>query len=332
MSAAALDLERRSPQGRAIRLRFDRRYFHRRAENFQDWKLLSAWRGETLVGIAGAALKAATYEEREVLAAYFFDIRVAREERRARLAKQLIGAFGDYVVGKVDLTYGYTAGDNEAAQKLAERVFGNVVGPAFRCLVYPVSPRVQRPDGFVEADGLVVHARYVAAAGPFGLYCDPTSIFGTDPHVGSWLFSDGTGGAGASAWSNEGIMAEVIDRVPVPLSIVGAALRLPLLRHLQVPTVPRRGEAVRSWYVFDLHAEGVAAARALIAGISAEARARGIDYLYLLHHGDEPWIGAVRADVPRLFSPVVPYHIVGGAGDKTTPVPISRPYIDVRDV
>jgi hypothetical protein len=96
--------------------------------------------------------------------------------------------------------------------------------------------------------------------------------------------------------------------------------------------VPRRGEAIRSWYIFDLYADGAAGARKLIAGISSEARAHGIEYLYLIHHGGESWIEALRADVPKLFSPLVPYSVVGGAGDKTTPLPIARPYVDVRDV
>jgi hypothetical protein len=150
--------------------------------------------------------------------------------------------------------------------------------------------------------------------------------------MGSWLYEGENGRAGASAWSNAGIMGEVIDRLPRALSTAGALLRLPLVRHLPFPRIPKRGEAIRSWYVFDLHADGEAAAGALVAGIAAEARAASIDFLYLLHHGGEPWIEALRSKSIRLFSPLIPYSVVGGAGDKETPVPIRRPYIDVRDV
>jgi hypothetical protein len=150
--------------------------------------------------------------------------------------------------------------------------------------------------------------------------------------VGSWLFDGKNGRAGASAWSNKDIMAEVVDRLPLTLSAAGAVLRLPIVRRLPLPQVPRRGEAIRSWYVFDLHANGAAAARELIAGVSSDARAHGIEYLYLIHHGGEAWIEALRADVPKLFSPLVRYCVVGGAGDKATALPIRRPYVDVRDV
>jgi GNAT superfamily N-acetyltransferase len=250
MSEAALALEARSSQGQAIRLRFDRAYFHRRAENYQEWKLLTAWRDQLLVGIAGAALKAATFEGREVVAGYFFDVRVAPEERRTRLAKQLIDAFTDWVTDRMDLTYGYVVGDNAAAQQLASRIFGNSVSPAFRCLVYPILRARSRPIGFARAEGGEVHRRYLDAAGPFDLYCNPQPLFGSDPHVGSWLFDGKNGRAGASAWSNKDIMAEVVDRLPLPLSAAGAVLRLPIVRRLPLPQVPRRGEAIRSWYVF----------------------------------------------------------------------------------
>lgn len=332
MSDAALSLERRSAQGKAIRLRFDRSYFHRRAENYESWRLITAWRNDTLVGIAGAALKPANFEGREAVAAYFFDVRVAPEERRTRLAKQLVDAFGDWVIGKVDLTYGYIVGDNEAAQKLASNIFGNVVTPAFRCLVYPVIGQPERPEGFADSNGAEVHRRYLSAAGPFGLYCSPEPAFGTDAHIGSWIYEGENGRAAASAWSNKGIVAEVVDRLPLPLVVAGAVLRLPLIRRLPLPRVPRRGQAIRSWYLFDLHADGVKEARKLIAGISAVGRAAGIEYLYVIHYGGEAWIEGLRADVPRLFSPLIPYCVVGGAGDKVTPVAIRRPYIDVRDV
>lgn len=332
MSDAALALEARSPQGQAIRLRFDRSYFHRRAENYNDWRLLTAWRDDTLVGLAGAALKPATFAGRPATAAYFFDVRVSAGERRTRLAKQLIDAFEDWLEGKIDLTYGYIVGDNAAAQGLAARIFGNVVTPAFRCLVYPVIGRPRRPAVFATAEGEEVHRRYLAAAGPFDLYCDPRNLFGTEPHVGSWVFKSAAGSSCASVWNNAGIMSEVVDRLPVALSLAGAVLRLPLVRRLPVPRIPARGERIRSWYIFDFHADNEAAARGLVAGLGAEAAAAGIDFLYLIHHADQEWIEAVRADVPRLFAPVIPYCVVGGAGDKVTPVPIGRPYVDVRDV
>lgn len=332
-SKEALRLEARSPQGRSFQLCFDRIYFHRRAENFHNWRMVTARRSGTLVGLAGAALKQVQLGGRPTTALYHFDVRVAPEERRTRVAQRLIefgNEWGD--AQGAELGYGYVAGDNAAAAALTQRLFGAAASGGWRCLVYPLVGTVAAAPTFEPVAADIVRDSLLAHSGPFGLVCDPEETFSSDALVGSWLLPSRDGVAGCSAWDNSGIMGEVVERLPLPLAIGGALTRLGRSLGMALPIVPRRGERVRSWYLFDLHASGAEEAMRLIDAVAAAARAREIDYLYLVHHGDEPWIEPLRRRVPRLFAPVLPYSIVAREVKGRRPVVIERPLVDIRDV
>lgn len=331
-SDEAMQLEARSPQGKAFRLRFDRSYFHRRAENFDCWRLVTARSAGALVGIAGAALKAATFEGRQTTAVYLFDARVAPEVRRSRVAQQLLQELIDWARGKAEIGYGYIAGDNEAAARLAQQWIGAAAAPACRYLVYPVYKAGDSDCDVRAASAESVHQAFVDQGGPFGLYCPPHQAFSVDAYVGSWRYARGTSSAACSAWSNEKIMAEVVEGVPLSLAAAGAVLRSWPINRLRMPHLPKRGERVRSWYLFDFHASDGHSAAALINGVAAEAKRRGIDYCYIIHRGGEAWVDAVRRQVPRLFAPVIPYSIMARMIDDGTPIRVHAPYIDIRDV
>lgn len=332
-SMEALRLERRSPQGRSFRLSFDRSHFHRRAENFRHWRLVTARRGGALVGVAGAAIKQVRIDHRPTVAVYHFDVRVAPEERRARVAQRLIDLSNEWASEQgAEFGYGYVAGDNAAAGALTQHLFGAAASGGWRCLVYPVFGAATRAPGVEPATAEAVRGSLLQQSAPFGFICDPEESFGSEALVGSWLLSAGGQVAGCSAWDNAGIMGEVVERLPLPLAAAGVLTGFGRGLGMAVPHIPRRGERVRSWYLFDLHASGAEVAAGLIDTVAAAARTRQVDYLYLIHGGDEPWIEPLRRRVPRLFAPVIPYSIVGREVRGRTPVAIRRPLVDIRDV
>jgi GNAT superfamily N-acetyltransferase len=330
-SDAALALERRSAQGESFRLRFDRPWFHRRAENFECWHLETAWAGDTLVGVAGAALKPAMWRGEATRTIYVFDVRVAPEVRRSKVGQRLIAELIARAGQHARLGYGYAVADNEASLAMCRQWIGARTGPACAFLVYPTY-KAKYPKKQAEgADPIDVHAAYLAAEGPFDLYCDPSAAFASPAFIGSWRWSSGASDSGCSAWTNAEIFAEVVERLPIGLSVAGALLRHWPLRALPLPKVPAKGETIRSWYLFDFFASDQAAALALIETVAAEARARGIDYCYLIHRGGSVFIEALRKPFPRFVAPIIPYTIIGNdlhAGGHL----IRLPYIDIRDV
>lgn len=331
-SEEAMRLEARSPQGKAFRLRFHRSYFHRRAENFDWWKLVTARSAGALIGIGAGALKPAYFEGRETIALYLFDVRVAPEYRRAGIAQRLLQELILWAGGAAEIAYAHVAGDNDAASRLAREWIGADAAPACRYLVYPVYRAGRGSPDIAPVPAEAVHRQYLEREGPFGLYCPPSDAFASEAYIGSWAFESGASAAACSAWSNEEIMGEVVERIPWPLGLAGALSRTWPASLIPAPRLPRRGERVRSWYLFDFHAADDSSALALMSGVAAEARRRGVDYCYIIHRGSEAWIEALRRQVPRLFAPIIPYSLLARRLTNHAPLQVHAPYIDIRDV
>lgn len=237
-SDEAMRLEARSAQGKAFRLRFDRPYFHRRAENYERWRLLTARIAGELVAIAGGALKPAIHDGRETTALYLFDARVVPEFRRSGIAQRLLHELIDWSRGAAEIAYGYIAGDNEAALRLAQEWIGGGAAAACNFLVYPIYKSDIRQTDVKAVSCETAHAAFIERAGPFGFYCRPEKICSADAHMGSWAYARGGASAACSAWSNEHILAEIVERLPRPLSVAGALSRTWPISRLPMPRVP----------------------------------------------------------------------------------------------
>ena len=186
-SGEAIALEARSAQGQSFQLRFDRPWFHRRAENFDDWRLVTARIDGALVGVAGAALKPAVFQGRPTNALYLFDVRVAPEARRRSIAQQLILALEQWGRERgAEIGYGYAAQDNQASIQLTRQWIGATIGPAWAVLVYPVYKSGPPPSLAMRADARSVHAGFLEQEGPFDLYTDPAAAFASKACVASW--------------------------------------------------------------------------------------------------------------------------------------------------
>jgi hypothetical protein len=211
-------------------------------------------------------------------------------------------------------------------------MFGGEEMEGYAYLVYPAYRDLRFDTRADEATPQQVHAEMLRAAGPFDFYADPLSEGRLQGHVGSWMVRRDGQVAGCSAWDNREILSEVVERLPLGLRATSAVLRSWPFRLPARPHLPRPGERLRSWYLFDFFATDPRLARDLMRQIASTARGRGIDYCYLPHQPEDRWLRAVRADIPRPFASTVPYRlqIWGRPG---APVPkLERPYVDIRDL
>jgi GNAT superfamily N-acetyltransferase len=328
-SEEAVALERLCAQGEGYRLSFRRESFHRRAENFAVHKLFTARRRGRLVGVSAIAVKAAELFGRPVQAAFGFDLRVHPELRGQGLAPCLFAAALRWGLARADLAYTYVMAGNAAAARLALR-FGIEVG-GYTYLVLPVLHRREARLRPANASTQEVHAEMRRVAGPFDFYADPLGEGRAPGHVASWLLRIPSGLAGCSAWDNRAILAEVVESLPVPFRLARHVLAAWPLRRWSWPRIPEPGEELRSWYLFDVFATGAEPARELLRAVNAAAAEAGIDWLYLAHGTGESWVGALRAEVPRPFAPLVPYRLIMTCRDAPPPR-IGRLYVDIRDL
>jgi len=144
---------------------------------------------------------------------------------------------------------------------------------------------------------------------------------------GVFRLSDGGSLARASVWDISWVHRSRVVRLPLWLRALGAAMD-PLSRVFHVPRVPRQGETVAFWHLFDLHTRGPAGTRLLgqvIGAISRLAAAEGIKVLALLRpHGSGPAL-------PRmLLKNTLTYRTMGYPIAGALPKPPL--YIDVRDI
>jgi GNAT superfamily N-acetyltransferase len=329
-SAEAVALEQACPQGKSYRLSFRRGSFHRRAENFSSYRLVTARSGGRLIGIGGAAIKEVELFSVRTQAAFFFDLRVHPAWRRRGVGRAIGEALKEWSRPQAELAYLYLVADNRAMARLGLETGGRVLG-SYRYLVFPTYRRRPGSPRVRAIDAREWHQE-VKRGGSFDLYADPFSEGKADGVVGSWLAETGTGRAGCTAWSNREILAEVIEAVPLSVRAARAATRSWPLSTLRWPKLPAKGEELRSWYLFDFFATDGAAAVELMRSVTAEAIARGIDWCYLIHAPGASWLPAVRAEVPRAFAPVVPY-VLGSVYSRPDRIErIDRLYVDIRDV
>lgn len=327
--AAALDLERRCPQGGAFKIVFARDSFLRRTESFADARLLGAWQGGNLVAVGGGAIKNVRWEGRETRGLMLYDFRVEPALRRSGIGRQLALTLIDWARPRAEIGYAFALGDNRAIQAMAREWLDTETAAAFDLLAYPARWHRNWSDTPIEADPADVRNRYLRANGPADLQCDAGEALLSPQRVGSWALRGD--GASCSTWSSAGVLEETVVGLPPVLRGAGWLLGGPLARRLRLPHVPRLGETLRSWLLFDVHADDDNALRALVAGVAAQAAGAGIDHCHVTLPPGSPLRAALWRDVPRAFAPVLSFSIMARtlAGK---PLRLSAPLIDPRDI
>lgn len=329
-SDQALALERLCTQGTSYRLSFWRSTFHRRAQAYHEWRIVTARLEGSLVGLVAAAIKPVELRGEEMRAAFFFDMRVHPAFRGRGVGRRLTAEIRDWARARSSLGYTYGMADNRPAGGLA-RLAGGVDLGGFGYLVYPVYRRWSPSPTAAPALFEEVHDAMKRVAGPFDLYTRPERGEHQGGYAGSWMARRGSDLAGCSAWCHRDVLAEVVEAVPPAIRL---AKRLTSIWPFQVgrwPHLPSPGERLRSWYLFDWFATDAALARTLMRHVAARAREEGIDYCYVVHGARDEWIYALRADVPRLFAPVLRYRLWADLPARLSG-PLDRLYVDVRDL
>lgn len=330
MSDEAVALESLCTQGGSFRLAFRRTAFHRRAENFRQHRIIVAREHGRLVGVIAAAIKDVELAGRCTRAAFLFDLRVHPSLRRRGIARSLVSEATSWSFSRAEIAYTYCVFDNRILPPLA-RIFGGQEAAGYAYLVIPAVCAGEPDGGALDASFAEVHETMREVVGPFDFYANPTAAMARGAHAGSWMLRRNGSVAGCSAWSNREILAEVVRSVPIPLRVFGALQRsIPRLARA-APLVPRRGQELRSWYLFDFFASDEESAMGLVRTMAGAARREGIDYLYLPHPPGDVRAAGIRERLPRLFSPVIPYRMLARMRDGRVPR-IRRLYVDVRDL
>ncbi len=327
--AAALALERCCPQGGAFRIVFARNTFRRRTESFAKALLLGAWQGDRLVAVGGGAIKNVRWDGSETRSLMLYDFRVDPEFRRGGVGRLLTQTLIEWAKPQAEIGIAFSIGDNRAIQAMALEWFGAATAPAFELLVYPTLAR--RPTAaIVDAPAEKVRAGYLAAREAPALLCHADEALATTQRIASWTLDD-EGAAGCSAWSTAGILEEVVVHLPSALRAASWLLGGSVACQFGLPHVPRLGETLRSWLLFDAHARDEMAMRTLVAGAAARARAAGIDHCHVVFSPNSPWRTALWRDVPKAFAPILPFSIMARtlAGK---PLYLRDPAIDPRDI
>jgi len=326
----AMELERRMFQGERFRLGFDRSTFRRRAENFDDHLILVGRIDGRMVATAATAFKDITLFGEKMRGAFYFDLRVDPDVRGQGIGQRIgtqIVAHGEQ---HSDFGYSYVVDDNQAMLGLAEKGQSNTLG-SYGYLVYPTYKGLEAtliPDESSLGD---VHEA-LCRHRDFDFYTDPRIGGSVEGWANAWLIDGPSGVAGCSAWDNRAILTEVVESLPAGLRALGAVVNTRLLQGARLPHIPRQGEHLKSWYLFDFFASTVETGRSLLRHVAQQAQQRDLDYCYVICDPDDPLIRELRRDMPKAFAPLIRYRLMGARVDRSPTPPILRPYIDIRDV
>ena len=326
--SAALALEGRCVQGTSLRIRFRRPTFHARSDLYGTTVLLRARRGGEIVGVAAGALKTVRLHGAPARALYTYDLRVHPDHRDAGIGRRLGEAVIAGLGADADCIYTLVNGQNTKALDLVRHGFAPRVEIPLTYVLIPVlGSEASGGGGWEFARSADIRAERLRRDPGLEMVPDYEEERMTGFVAGLALAPLGPGAAGGSLWSNERILAEQIVAVPAKyhaLRLLGNLTRA----FADLPHIPHPGETVRSWYLFDLYADGSEALGQVLAAAREFARKRERTYLYALLQDGDPLLDALRRMRMRMFT--LPYRLL--AKGRAVPRPDDRIYIDVRDL
>lgn len=271
----ALEIERLSPQGKTVKIRFSRPRFEARALAYQKAELFCAEKSGELAGVAAIAKKRVLSKQGPLTASYLFDLRVHPQFRSLGIAR-LLHERRLLSAQDTDLAYALVVADNARAIHLFEQMkFKNVSDQ--RLLVFSVSGWRSGNQPLLPTDWTVLRERYTQH-GDKSIWQYPERNYATLGDVG--LYSNKNRTAFAGVWSNQSIMIEVVLEVSLKLRVLGTALH-PFRRLLPVPPVPTPGKEIPSWYIHSFSTEKEVDTLPFLRSLLDLARDRGVEYLYI---------------------------------------------------
>ena len=326
---AALQLEQRCPQGEELQVSFHRKLFHQRSEMYEDYVILVGYDDEKLVAIVAGAVKEILVNNQKILARHFYDMRVDPDYRKLKsgIALKMCNLVLSKISQKTDLTYVMIAGRNLRALHFIKRYFNTPCILPFKFIVNPVYKKRRIKSVLRESEYEAVHDTFLKYNPGLDFYCSP-GLDRLSGYIKSCQIESQNGQAGCSVWSNKEILGERIESIPRNLRMLQLLLSIPSL-FLKTPHVPRKGETLDSWYLFDFYASDKESARELFLLMNNEALQEGKKFMYLpLQETHEFYLTLCKCC--WRFAPVIDYFIL--AGGNVLPQQTSNLYIDIRDL
>ena len=331
---ALLRLEAESPQGTGIRILIDREDYFYRSAFFDTGKILLAEEDENLVGIMAYAIKEVYIAGEVKRVAYLYDFRGEASYRRSmkrglyRLWKTLESEVNDSGAAFI---YGNVKADNSDSSRIYEKSQAQVVGHC-GILVLPSLPARPGTNSLPE----IPLTDAVNAVETFSGKRDlqPLRLLNVYEQgrelnylKGSYRLEKDGSFAQLSVWDLSRIYRGLVLHLPRELDLLRIVLN-PLSRVFSLPRVPRLGERLSYWHLFDPiygGKNGEKLLKTLIHRLRCAAYLEGIDLVNLIFPLGDP-----RLTLPRIFpGRVLHYSItVKPLGED---LPCEPLYFDIRD-
>ncbi|MCL6613529.1 MAG: hypothetical protein K6U03_02720 [Firmicutes bacterium] len=292
-------LELSAPQGKTIRLVERRTDFFCRAKRFSGSILMVAVDEERgrAIGVLGGAPVKVRVGGRERIGGFLFDFRAA-PDRRTGLSRILYRLWerveAELLAAGVEFIFGLVKEDNPAlsiyyrmgAEKRGTRTFWSL--PVYRARrIRPeveIRPEIEAAAAYREA------AAWYENYDLWPIHSDPRVLQPQyDRHLRAEIRS---GGAAMKIWDTSVDYEQIVVDGPFIYELARAPLDL-LRRFVPLPRIPRRGQPLRTWHLYDLHLpEGPSVLPSLLAAANNLALAEGVDFLVLSASAGEAAVAA----------------------------------------
>ena len=320
----ALLLEDQCFQGSSIQLKFRRPSFHARSESYDRSKIYCAKIGERLIGIIAGAKKNVRLHGENIRALYVYDLRVHPEFRKRGIGKKLSWALVDDLGKDADCLYTLINGENEKALGLVGDYFEPKLVLPLTYVIFPVYKRLKGAGPGLPRSALEIHESYLRH-NPGVEFLPSFEEKKLKGYIASGSSEESD--SGCSIWTNENILAEQVVRIAFSFRLM-RGLSAILRPFLKMPSIPRKNEIIRSWFVFDLYARDKQSLRSLMASVNNFALDQGRTYLYLLLGTNDPLLNLAKEMGYRFFT--FPYCFL--AKGRVFPKDKDKIYIDIRDL
>jgi hypothetical protein len=333
---ALADLESVSPQGDSLQILIEREDYFYRSALLGRGKVLLAEEDGRVVGVMAYALKDVLLSGSPTRAAYFYDLRAAPDYRRSMrrgLYRLWKATEAEAIAGGAALFYGFVKEDNSASLRVTAKGGASPVG-TFGILSLSSLPRRESSPLPPLAEGeipLGIQAVEEASAGHDLRPLDLSEIYRRGRELGYlrgiWRLDDGRSFAQASVWNLSRVYRGVVLRMPASLTLLRLALN-PFAAIFPLPRVPRVGERVASWTLFDLlrgGSNGEGLLDRLIRRLQHQAAEEDIQLLTAFSYLDPPGTPLPR----RFLGKLLRYRTM--VKPIAAPLPEGPLYLDVRD-
>ena len=226
---------------------------------------------------------------------------------------------------KADIFYTLIAGENEHALELAQNIFDMKLTLPLTYVIFPVYKLIKQKVNYSIASSHEIHKRY--------LDCNRNMEFIPDfdekkmlGYMTSLCLNLGKT-AGCSIWTNENILAEHVESIPF-LYRIQRILIMPVRKYIKLPFIPKTGETIQSWFLFDLYALTETDLYNLLRAVNNLALEHERKFLYALLQSNNPLLSYIKKSGQRIFT--FPYYFL--AKGRILPNKTDNIYIDIRDL